>query len=554
MGRADELAALDAAYPRRARAPSRSCASRACRARARPSSCAASSPASSARRPRWCSAAAACRRSPSRTGPSTAWSTRSADLVREPSAIEALAEPDRQALLRVFPVLSRALPATAVPPRPDEVDSRALRQVGFEALRAVLASVARAAPLVVWIDDAQWADADSAALAKELFARDDAPPLLLVVSYQSERRDDSALLKALDALPGRRELRVGQLPPREAEALAARALGADTDEARRLAELVARESGGSPFFVLQLAQDLQESGGATAPRLGDVVRRRIDALDPDAQRLLTLAAVAGAAVERRTLLRAASMGEWGRREVTRLVGAGLLRLSPVDGQPAVETRHDRVREAILAAGGEAVRRDAHRRLADALLDQKSDDLDALVLHLVGAGDDDRAARYALPAAERAAEALAFDHAASLYRVALRAPHKSVRRDEVLTRLAEALTSAGRGGEAAQAFMEAAAALAQTRPADPMVMDLRRRAAERFVCSGRYVEGMRVMREVLDAAGVSLPSTPRGAALAGVAGRASAATARRDVDGGRELLDGAACLRRRARRAAPRRDP
>ncbi|MFO0629913.1 MAG: hypothetical protein U0325_30375, partial [Polyangiales bacterium] len=75
------------------------------------------------------------------------------------------------------------------------------------------------------------------------------------------------------------------------------------------------------------------------------------------------------------------------------------------------------------------------------------------------------------------------------------------------------------GEAAEAFMAAADARAlDPRAAGWPAVDLRRLAAAQYACSGRYAEGMRVMREVLSALGVALPRSPRMATAEGVLGR------------------------------------
>src|SRR5258706_108747 len=68
---------------------------------------------------------------------------------------------------------------------------------------------------------------------------------------------------------------------------------------------------------------------------------------------------------------------------------------------------------------------------------------------------------------------------------------------------ERLACAGRGNEAGRAFLEAA----KNAPNAGDVLDLRRRAAEHLLLSGRIDEGLAVLREVLGAVGLEMAPTP-----------------------------------------------
>src|SRR4030095_2520988 len=89
-------------------------------------------------------------------------------------------------LARLFPVLlsldevGRA-PSFAM----GGLDSLALRHRAANALHDLLFALAIRMPLMVWIDDAQWGDADSASILRQALLPPK-PPLLLVVAYRSE--------------------------------------------------------------------------------------------------------------------------------------------------------------------------------------------------------------------------------------------------------------------------------------------------------------------------------------------------------------------------------
>ena len=95
--------------------------------------------------------------------------------------------------------------------------------------------VADRRPVVLYIDDLQWGDADSAVLIAEVFRPPDAPAVLLLASYRSEDADKSALLRNLPAwmtgniekmLEDVHHIVVGPLSPEEAEALSQSLAGA----------------------------------------------------------------------------------------------------------------------------------------------------------------------------------------------------------------------------------------------------------------------------------------------------------------------------------------
>src|SRR5205807_9789566 len=123
-------------------------------------------------------------------------------------------------------------------------------------------------------------------------------------------------------------------------------------------------------------------------------------------------------------------------------------------------------------------------------------------HRHGAKECDRAGRHYALAADQAAEALAFDRAAKLYRLALELrPIKGDEAQRVRTNLGDALVNAGRGTEGAREYLSAAKESANTEK-----LDLMRRAAMHFLMSGRVDEGMAILHTVLNSAGIKLPRT------------------------------------------------
>jgi hypothetical protein len=121
----------------------------------------------------------------------------------------------------------------------------------------------------------------------------------------------------------------------------------------------------------------------------------------------------------------------------------------------------------------------------------------------------RAVVYAKAAAAQASAALAFERAARLYQLALELePLPAVEDRPIRVKLADALTNAGHGAEAAKHYLRAAAGAP---PAE--FVDLERRASEQLLISGHIEEGLKAVRAALGALNMKLAATPRRALLA-----------------------------------------
>ena len=448
---------------------------------------------------------------------------------------EALLPANVQALGRLFPAFKRLQPVIRAERRILDIpDSRELKRQARRALRELFSRLAERRPLVLYIDDLQWGDRDSADLLSELLRPPDPPPLLLVGCYRSEEQESPLLRKLLHSELIRESVELRQLPVRElpverATELALELLGDRSEVSREVAQTIARESRGSPYFVAELVRYARFQSGAEevptgveSPRreasghrnadgpmtLERLILTRLDQLTPEAQRLLELVAVVGQPVELQVALQAAEIGAAAQAALTVLRAASLIRIRRIRAYDEIECYHDRIRQAVVGVLDRATRVRDHGSLALALEASGRADPEALAFHFHEAGDFEHEAHFVIQAASQASDALAFDRAARLYRAALDLEdHAPLPRRELLVKLGDALANAGRGAEAAHAYLDAAPG-AQAAES----LELRRRAAEQQLISGRIDDGLETVRQVLASIGMRMPESRTGILL------------------------------------------
>jgi predicted ATPase len=435
-------------------------------------------------------------------------------LARLPRAMsDALVPDDVSALKRLFPVLERVESfAGEVRSAVTITDPHELRLRAFGAFRELLRRVARQKPLVLFIDDCQWGDVDSATLLAGLIRSPDPPPVMWIACYRTDDAQASAFLRTLvtaqsvsSAEVYVAELVVPDLPREEAREMALHLLPEQYRGGAR-AEAMAQEAGGNPFFIYELVRSIGENfmgeNTAVSSSLKDIIGRRVSRLSETARIFLELVAVAGQPIPAEVVKRAAKLQCEEESVVGILRAAGLVRTRSPEGRNEIETYHDRTRETISESLVPEVLRARHGALALELEASGRGDPEMLLTHFQGAGERAKAAQYAVVAGERASASLAFDRASGLYRAALDLGQEDpTQTPRLREKLGDALTNAGRGREAADAYLAATAGMTGVEK-----LELQRRAAAQFMLSGRTDEGLAVARDVLQAVGVNLAKT------------------------------------------------
>jgi hypothetical protein len=456
------------------------------------------------------------------------------------------------AAVRLFPVL-RSVSQLSAHPEPQVVpDDLDMRVQGFDALRDLLGRMAARGPLVIWIDDVQWDDADSVALIEALLRHRGAPPppLLLLLSKRTESRESAIVRRLLEADDVRRETPSRQLVPIDRLLLGP----LDDDDSAQLAAVflgdgdprvhgVVSQSEGNPFLTCELARhlasgELDTTLGTGAVDVQALVAARLRDLAPAERALLDVASIAVRPLTTACALEAAQLTTEARTAVLALRDAFLLRQGGSVAGETIAPYHDKIAEATQRLLSDRERSAIHRALAETLERHEPGDADALSVHWEAAGETTRAAACAFRAAEHAAATLAFDRAAALYEKAIALGGGGVSLALLFERAGAAHANHGRAAESARRYLDASRALGDV-VGSAHVRTLKRLAAEQYVKAGYVRLGWEVMRSVLDAAGIAPPSSPGRATLGALRRRLRFLARRIDIDGigNRRIPDG-----------------
>jgi len=401
----------------------------------------------------------------------------------EPAALEAL--------LQVFPGLARAGFRAAERGSVNTRDMRATRQLAFSGLICLLRALAAQTPLVITLDDWQWADDDGTLLLRQLMAAD--LPCLLLIS----QREGHSL-----ARPAQLDLELMPMSDADATQLV-QALAQNTPPEAQAA--LAREAAGNPL-VLRALLGARPAQGQVRD-YGALVREVVAELDDEPRELLRLAALAGQPVSMELLARAAQLPSRPWQAVARLKKLRLLRSVAHAGSRALAPHHDRVREAISGELEQSERRARHAALAEAAeqLGIASAVPELMAEQHFRAGHPLRAAYYAELAGDQARDSAALSQAQRQYMRALEA-HAPARPAQLVAKLADASALVGDVQRAAPLLLEAAERVPE------QAEMLRLRAAEMFLLAGEATRGMQLLCPVLRARGIPLPVSEYAAGL------------------------------------------
>ena len=341
-------------------------------------------------------------------------------------------------IARIMPELRRIFPDM---PPPIELPPEQERRYLFNSVTEFMGRAARMQPLLLVLEDLQWADEPTLLLVQHLAERLADIPILIVGTYRDVELDvDRPLARALESLVRRRlvhRIALSRLPKVGVEAMLRGLAGREPPAS--LVDAVHEETEGNCFFVEEVFQHLLEEGKLfdetgewrTEVRIGEVdvpegvrlvLGRRLGRLSEGARRALGGAAVIG---RNFTFELVDALGEVptdalldGIEEAHR---ARLLSSNEDAFQARFTFAHELIRQTLLTGLSLPRRQRLHLRVAEAIERVHAKDLDPhiadLAHHLYQAGaaaDPEKSATYLTRAGDRAMDGAGFEDALRAY--------------------------------------------------------------------------------------------------------------------------------------------
>lgn len=385
--------------------------------------------------------------------------------------LAALVEPWGPELARFVPALASRLPGLGPT---SATDAESERYQVFAAVVGLLVEVSRAQPVVLVMEDLQWADRASLQLLRHVVRSDQPMRLLVLGTYRDmEVSHSHPLLEMLADFHrhgGVTQLELVGLEDSDVASLMGALAGHTLDDsAVRLARAVHRETDGNPFFVSEVLSHLAETGaihqdaatgrwvaGAMSDTLElpksvrSVIGARVGRLGRDAERVLTLAAVIGRDFDVEVLAGVSTLSDGELLDILDAATAAALVRELTDTPGHYIFAHALIQHTLYEELGSTRRSRAHRRVAevleDILAERPGSRVGELARHWSSVAQPDgvaKALEYSRRAGDAALAALAPGDALGYYSQALDLYARSADADPILVDLTIGLGTAQR---------------------------------------------------------------------------------------------------------------
>ncbi len=322
--------------------------------------------------------------------------------------------------------------------QPSDVEPEQLKRRLFLAARALFERRLEQGPLLLVVEDLQWADGASIEILRFVVDRLVNRRLMLVISHRP----------AFDAAPlvssraSHTSLRLAPLSAAESRAILRAFFGASLDGwPAALLDLVVARGGGNPFYLEEIVRGLIDANAlvrdgagwrcradvdaaAVPPTLQALLLTRLDRLPQHARRLLQEAAVLGHVVDAQLLRLIASESTELEASLELLVDAELLEEAPSSADRRYRFSHALVQEVVYQNLLQRRRSELHGRAGRVLerlcegQPERLEDLETLGRHFSLSAEAARGARYLMAAGDHARAIYANEDAIRDYQRAL----------------------------------------------------------------------------------------------------------------------------------------
>ena len=335
----------------------------------------------------------------------------------------------------------------------------------LEEIADYLRLAAQERPLVIVLDDMQWADGASWDVLEYLVPQFDRERILVCMTIRAEELLGEPLERRRRLSRSERfhEIALARLSREEMKQWVEAAFHRQ-DVGRELLAYLYRHTEGNPLFVVQLLRTLVDEGAiwhsgthwewrpVSELRLpvavGDLVSRRLGRLSPRAREVLTVAAVIGREFDVDLALDAGAGSEDDLLDaIDEGVRASVLQAGDERNSDRYAFSHGLLAEVLREDANPRRLRRMHERVAQALERRSPDAHAALARHYDQGGDAAKSYRYALLAAAQAKLVYAHQEGTEFLRIAERNAEGPAQLAEVRVRLAELAEAAGRYEEA-----------------------------------------------------------------------------------------------------------
>jgi predicted ATPase/DNA-binding SARP family transcriptional activator len=368
------------------------------------------------------------------------------------------------------------------------------RQI-FDQTRQLLSALALHQPLLLLLDDLQWADTASANLLFYLGRQLVHSSVLIIGAYRPSEVDPTndpvhplaTVVQELVRYRGEIQIDLDTSVPVEERSFIDALLDSEPNQLdASFREAMYRRTKGNPLFTVELLRALQDQGdlmkdeggmwsaaanldwGILPARVEAVIARRIGTLSQELRQILDIASVEGESftveviaevfgTEVRRLLQQLSREVDQRHRLVREQGEWRL---GTHSTTHYQFRHNLFQQYLYSQLGDAERRALHGEIAAALERIAGDDLDRLAVslahHYLAAGDAVSAVPHLCSAGDDARRRVALEEAVQFYESALNywQENDPASKAQVLQKVGETFLALGNSSKAIERFFEA----------------------------------------------------------------------------------------------------